>query len=341
MNLLDNIIDINISKETLGIDSAGFNTLLIIGNSKGDIRVKSYNNMIEISDDYDSDTPEYVAASLAFGQSIKLQRILIGQVFEDETYEQAYLKILQEDSSFYGVMIDSKKEDDQIKIANLVETDNKIFGISTGDTNVLDKNNTENVLHKLKELNKQRTFVIYNSQANDEIYPEAAWFGLMLTKDAGSATWAFKSLSGIKTDNLSSNDISALDSKNSNYFCALAGRNIMFNGKVVSGEYIDVITGLDWVTDDLKTQIGNALIQTDKIEFTNQGIAIIESMIRNSLSKAASRNIIDRETIIVNVPDIRTISTSNKKARILPDVKFEARLSGAIHKLKIQGTITI
>lgn len=342
MNLLDNIVDIKISKKSKGISSGGFSTLLIIGDSGKKHRVKSYGNIQEVARDYNFETNEYKSASLAFGQTTKLAKILIGQIMDDEACAEAYGAITRENNDFYGVMITSKETADQLQIAKLVEADNKIFGLSSNDANLLDRNNDSNILHQLNALGYMRSFVIYNSKSDEGVYPEAAWFGLMLTKEAGSATWAYKSLSGIHADNsLSSNDITSLEEKNGNYFSSLAGCNVMFGAKMAGGEYIDTVIGLDWLTDDLKVQVGNAIIHSEKIAFTNPGIAVIESMIRNSLSKAASRDIIDRDSIKVSMPDIRTISEGDKQARILPDVKFEARLAGAIHKLQIQGTISI
>lgn len=341
MNLLDNIVEIKFTKSSASLVPTSFNSLLIIGNSEGKTRVKTYANLHEVAENFDSSTPEFAAAKLAFGQSTKLDKIIIGQVFADESFEQAYRFISESNPQFYAVIITSKDIEEQFKVAALVETENRIFGISSDDAEMLDSKNTTNILHRLKRLNARRTFVIYNSHANFGTYPEAAWFGLMLTKEAGSATWAFKALSGFPVDNISSGSIGALEEKNGNYFCSMAGQDVMFNGKMANGEHIDTITGLDWVTAELKTQIGNAIVSTEKIAFTNQGIAVIESMVRNTLSKAASRDIIDLETIEVSVPDVRTVSKSDKQARTLPDVKFEARLAGAIHKLKIQGIITI
>ena len=115
----------------------------------------------------------------------------------------------------------------------------------------------------------------------------------------------------------------------------------MLDGKTAKGEYIDIVQGLDWLSSDMKTRVANALISSDKIPYTNQGIAVIESMVRNSLNEAAQRDIIDRTSINVTVPDVLSVSPENRLNRILPDVKFEARLAGAIHKIKIQGTVTV
>ena len=64
-------------------------------------------------------------------------------------------------------------------------------------------------------------------------------------------------------------------------------------------------------------------------------------MVRNSLNEAVSRDIKDGSSIKVEVPDIRDISLSSRSSRTLPDVSFEARLQGAIHKIIIQGTASV
>ena len=346
MGLLDNIIDIQISKSTLGVNSADFGTLLIIGNSIGNQRVKSYSTIQEVSEDFEDNMPEFKAANLAFNQETKPKKILIGQILIDEDSEdpqilkKTYIDIKQKMNNFYAVMITSKKESDQLVMASIVENEKKIFGLSTNDSAILDSEDEENILHFLNIDNRQRSFVIYNSFSGED-YPEAAWFGLMLTKKAGTSTWAFKNLNGVIADNLSMSEMNILDDKNANYTCSLGGRDIMCNGIMANGEYIDIIRGLDWIKNDMQTSIANALIQSEKIPFTNQGITIIESIIRNSLNKAAAYNIIDLDSITIDIPDIRSISAEFKQRRILPDVKFKARLSGAIHKLDIQGIVTI
>lgn len=339
MSILDSIVNVKIVKPSGVLTGADFGTLLIIGDSIGKTRVKRYSDIYEVVKDYKEDTLEFKAACLAFGQSTKIDTILIGQVFKDESYTDALKLIIAENNNFYAVMITSKKAEDQIAIADLIETDRKIFGISSNDAKILDSEDTDNILHKLNATNKKRTFVIYNSAADDGVYPEAAWLGLMLTKPAGSATWGYKELGGLKADNISSNDAEIIALKGGNYFCDFAGRKIMLTGQMVSGEWIDMVRGLDWLDNHLKITVGNALISSEKIAFTNQGAAVIESAIYFALKAAANMGIIDEQTIEVSVPDVRKLSESDKVKRILPNVTFKAVIVGAIHSVKIQGSL--
>jgi Protein of unknown function (DUF3383) len=344
MSLIDEIVQVTIAKDTLGITYAGLNTLLILGDTNkkksGVKRIKLYGDIAEVVSDFATHTPEYRCAKLAFSQDTKLPEVLIGQCFDTESFADAYNAITLKNKDFYGVVITSKKAEDQLAIAELAEMEEKIFGLSSSDSKILNANDTESILYSLKEANNFRSFVIYNGAADLE-YPEAGWFGLMFGKKAGSATWAYKSLNGVGVSQLTTNDRTVINNKNGNYFVSMGGIGVMLEGKTTKGEYIDIIQGLDWLTNNMQSKIANALLSSDKIPYTNQGIAIIESMVRNSLNEAVGREIIDESSIKVEVPDIRDISPSERNSRILPDVTFEARLSGAIHKIIVQGTVSV
>jgi hypothetical protein len=58
-----------------------------------------------------------------------------------------------------------------------------------------------------------------------------------------------------------------------------------------------------------------------------------------SLDLALSRGVIDNYTI--NTPDITAVPFIDKANRDLKGVTFEATLTGAIHKIAIQGYVTL
>ena len=342
MSLIDEIVNINISRATSSIDSVNTNNLLIIGKTNKDltVRVQEFGSLSEVAAVFNDATPEHKAASTYFAQSPKPNKVLIGQCLGNETYAAAYPKIALENSNFYGVMIVSDVQADILAIAALVEAENRLFGVSSLDPKTIVSGDVSHTANKLKTANNNRTFCIYNTAAAPN-FPEAAWFGLMLSKDAGSATWAYKNLNGVTADKLTTDNRTILSANNANYYVSFGGVDIMLDGKTAKGEFIDVIMGLDWLTFNLQAKVANALLNSDKIPFTNAGIGVIESMVRNSLNEAAERNIIDATTIKVSVPDVRDVSVESRTARILPNVKFEARLAGAIHKIVINGTVTV
>ena len=90
----------------------------------------------------------------------------------------------------------------------------------------------------------------------------------------------------------------------------------------------------------MQAKIANAFLNADKIPMTNQGIGILENMVRASLNEASERNIIDGQSIIVTVPDVLAVSPADRLARKI-NISFEARLSGAIHIVGIKGTVSV
>lgn len=339
MTLIDEIVEVTIRHETSPISQVGLNILLIIGNSKKAGRVKAYSNILEVRSDYEVNTPEYRAAAAALGQKGRPAKILIGQVMSEESFIDAYHAIAKENNDFYGVVITSQEAQDQLAISEVVEAQEKIFGLSSGDPKMLLSNNEEHILHKLHALGRKRTFVIYHG-TGDSSYIEAAWFGLMFSYAAGSATWNFKALSGVSADNLSTSERAAITLKNGNCFVRLGANNIIHDGKATSGDWLDATQGLDWLNNMLKTSVANAFSTVSKIPYTNAGLTIIHGALHRSLGIAADKEIIDREFDII-VPKIADVAPENRANRILPDVRFDARLAGALHKIKINGIVTI
>ena len=340
MTLIDEIVEVTIRHTANPVSRKGLNTLLILGNSKKVHRLKTYSSIGEVKADYEITTAEYKAASLALSQQGRPAKIMIGQVMGTETITDAYHNIALGNNDFYGVMITSKQPEDQLAISELVEFDEKIFGISMDDKKALIQDNEEHILHKLHSLKRKRTFVVYHGEGGNN-YIEAAWFGLMFSYEAGSASWAYKALNGVVADNLNTSDRSAITSKGGSYFTRLGIHNMVFEGKTASGEWLDAIQGIDWLNNILKTSVANAFAGAAKIPYTTDGLAIIENALRYALSEAAGKQIIDRESIEIFLPQISDIAPDIRNSRILPDVRFDARLVGALHRIKINGTITV
>jgi hypothetical protein len=318
------------------------NKLLIVGafQTKGqatdaELVINTYSSLTDIDTEvYATTSAEYKAAASYFAQSPKPKQLIIahtqanGDKSANETAEAIYTKVAVQDNSFYGVVIVDKTAERQVAVAKLVEADKKLFGVSTEKTEVI-----------ANLTNFNRTFVLHHSKAKDT-YAEAAWFGKMFTKDAGSATWAFKELATVEADKLSTTEVQAIKALNYNFFTNFGGKAIALEGKALSGEYLDIMQATDWLSLYLQSGIANLLLQSDKIPMTNDGIAMVESVIRNSLNEAAQRNLIDKSSIAINVPNVLDISTELRASRTI-EASFSARLQGAIHVLHIKGTVTI
>jgi hypothetical protein len=158
----------------------------------------------------------------------------------------------------------------------------------------------------------------------------------------GSSTWMFKTLVGITVDSITSTQSTNIRNKNGNTYETVGGVNITREGKVASGEYIEVIRGVDWLESRMEERIYSRFVNLPKIPYTNAGIAIIEAEVRAQLQEAVVAGVIDGEqAITVTVPLISEISVNDRANRILPAITFEAKLAGAIHKATVRGTVTV
>lgn len=231
-------------------------------------------------------------------------------------------------------------EDDIKEAAAWAETQKKIYFVTSNDADI-PTSSTSDLFSDLEAFNYDRTAMQYHPDltTSDQFFSEG-WLGVMLPKDPGSATWKFKNISGITSYNLTSSERGFVLGKNGNIYTETAGVDITEEGVVASGEYIDIIRGIDWLEAIIAENIYSTLVNVDKIPFTNEGIASIEGLLRESLDEAVRAGLI-ADDYVTTVPKVADISTANKLARTLPDVEFTATLQGAIHKVEIQGTVSV
>lgn len=340
--LIDEVVNITITRDSVGITRADFGTILILGESVPGIvpNLKTYTSLVEVTVDYANGTPENQIAFHIFAQPIKPDKILIGQKqATDANFIDAYNRLsLSNGEEFYAVVMTSLIDADVLAVAAVVETQSKIFATISADVDIkADANN--NILKQLNALNYNRTFLMYTETPTD--WANAAWLGRMLPLQPGSATWAYKELIGVNDNsNLNATQRANIKLRKGNYFTELAGIEVTFLGTMVNGEYIDVIHGLDWLESFIQENIAELLIAAPKIPYNNNGIGLIENSLRASLQEAVLRGIINQD-FVITVPDILNVSSANKAARLLTNVNFTATLTGAIQNVVINGSVTV
>jgi hypothetical protein len=223
------------------------------------------------------------------------------------------------------------------------ETQKKIFFMSSAEADILTSADTD-IATFMQGQNYDRTSVIYHTNDITVYQPawiETGWPGARLPFDPGSQTWAFKTIAGVASYNLTSAQRTNALAKNANIYTETAGVDITEQGVVASGEYIDIIRGIDWLESRLQEDVFSLLVNTDKVPFTDEGITQVSGIVQAVLEEAAAQGILVLDSIVLTVPLASEVSTANKTARILPDIEFTATLQGAIHKVEITGVVTV
>lgn len=222
-----------------------------------------------------------------------------------------------------------------------IEAQKKIYLPTVNDTgSITAAAGNSDTIDDLATLGYERVGGCYHP-ALDEML-SAAWLGARLNYEPGSATFKFARLSGISTVVLTSTQRSNLRGKNGNSVETVSGIKFCYEGTTSDGGFLDNKIGLDWLEDDMSAGIFGALAGSPKIPYTDAGVSIIKAEVLASLKRAVDRGILaDDPSPVVTVPKVADVSSGNKTARTLPDVKFSATLAGAIHKVIVTGVVSI
>jgi len=256
-----------------------------------------------------------------------------------ESIVDAYTAIKQENADFYAVAMTNKVQADVESIAAQVLTEKRIFGTSSTDSGILATTLTD-IAAVLNANNNERTFVLYTHLAGT--YPEVAWMSRQLSTDPGSSTWKFKTLIGQVASPLTSTESTNATNKKCNTYEKLNGVDITLEGTMASGEFIDIIRGIDWLEARMAERIFSKFVNLAKIPFTNGGIAIIEAEIRGQLNDGIASGLLANDPApIVTKPLASEVSNADKVGRTLPDMAFSATLQGAIHFVTVDGIVAV
>lgn len=258
-----------------------------------------------------------------------------------ETWTACVNAIIADDNDWYGLVATAKTKTDILLISAVIETQTKLYGVSTSEADV--KNGVaDNTLLALKALGYDRTWYQYSADAAN--FPEASLMGGMLPNDPGSVTWKFKPEIGITPDVLSTTEYNNIVNNYGNVYETVGVASIVSSeATVVSGEYIDIIHGTDWLQVRIAEGLFSLLINSKKIPFTEKGSGAIEGVIEYWLKKGEHPdiNLLVPGESIVTMPRVADISDADRLARFFSGITFSGKYAGAVHKIGINGKLTV
>lgn len=245
---------------------------------------------------------------------------------------------------WYGIALTSRAIQDVISTANWTETRPKLFGTASSELAIIDQSANDDVTslaYILSSAGYTRTFLMYHQDANDD-FPECAWFGRCLPLEPGSETWKFKRLATISYSKLSTTQSINAQQKSANTYQFVGGFGITAEGTVSSGEFIDIIRGVDWLTARIQEFVFFVLVNNNKVPYTDAGIALIEAEVRRALELGVANNFLAADPqYTVTVPSAASVDPQDKANRLLKNVNFQATLAGAIHFVEIRGVVSV
>ncbi len=284
-------------------------------------------------------TVDAAAANTFYGFSDFTSNLTFEDVTADASCSAQLDAIKLEDPDFYGIVSTSRGNPEITVIAAWAEAQEKLFFFSTNQTTGKSAT-TGNIGKTLKDLSYARSAGMWNDNWRD--FPEAAFSGRLLPYDPGSETWKFKTLSGATVDSFTETELGNMRSNNLNHYFTLAGRNITAEGKVASGEFIDVVRFRDWVKARIQERVFGLLASEIKVPFTDIGAAMVQAQVESVMQDGLEAGgIAPDPKPVVSVPLVSEVSAQDKSDRNLPDVTFTFTLAGAIHATEVSGTISV
>jgi hypothetical protein len=245
------------------------------------------------------------------------------------------------DDSWYA-MIPAAHDEGTIKhLSTHANNFSKLAVCTSGDTHILDSDNTTDIASLLRSLRSARTALIYSHAPHSGI--AAAWAASMLPTSPGSRTWNFARLQGgMPPTSFTTSARQALDDKRCNYYLQRAGLNVMATGILPDGNYIDTRRGLDFLHARMQESVFATLAKPSKVPFTDAGIAVVESSVRSVLQLGVQSGLLAADPApTVSVPSALSVPQNDRAARRLRTVRFGARLAGAVHSIDIDGYVTV
>ena len=352
-NNLNDIVTCDISIEQPGASASSFDNILIVvpaptgegATEEKVFEVKSVNELLEYG--FKETDVAYKAATIAFAQDPCPKVLFVAVRQDDESITET---LVRADAScdFYGIHLTTyTDESDRTAAMTYAEANYKLYAVEYTDMDTIPD----------ESLGYYRTIHMYAGVAGDTVpennkFAALAWMAKCFGYTPGSETWAFKTLSGIKTASLTTSEKSALAKVNVTPYLEYAGRNITANigGKVDAGEWIDVIRFRDWLKNLIQINVFNFFYANSKVPFNDNGIAGVESQILAALEAGQKNGGIDQTTydddgneivpFTVTVPLAASLTETEKSSRKLTGVTWTARLAGAIHATEIKGKLT-
>lgn len=260
---------------------------------------------------------------------------------DDETTDPGYATdlaaIVLEDNDFYGLAIEAHDAAAITAVAAWAETNKKLFCPTTGDTDCLGSGSTD-IMSTEKALSHVQTALWYSDDPSQ--YLGAGAMAESFPYNPGGQSWALKTISGVSTVSMTTTEKSNVHGKYGNYYVALGGVNVTWEGKTASGEWIDTVRGNGWLISTMQADLYTLLVGTRKVPYTIGGLGIIQAAMQGTLQLAVKRGVLVDGSTGVTMPEIGDISDADKIARVLNDVTFFGQYAGAVHSMVIAGSLS-
>ncbi|MFQ3854544.1 hypothetical protein ACLK29_04590 [Leptospira kirschneri] len=324
--------------------ATAFDALYLVDTTEPYIEIQDPDNLLDPAIGYTPNSPEYKMAAAIFSQSPRVDKIAVLKINSFATVVSELADLRNDGFDDWYWLLTTTRDKAEIKtISTYLNTLEKCYISATSDQSAIDA-----------LLGDERTLLTISNHAED--YPDAAAFGRCGSMPIGSVTWDSKQLNGQKNSDVSMSEQSQILAKHGNLIREMGGVNVFWEGTTMSGQYIDIINGRDFLKARLQEAYHSLKINNDKISMTTSGLKLIEATLREVFRDCGRRGIIARVDdddgrsrsdlgdfqYKLKMPEkISDIPTNDRANRKISNINFSATVSGGINKIEISGTMGV
>lgn len=351
-NLINDIVNVQIRNVTSNTYSRDLNTILVL--AKHDVFTapeiyRVYQDSAQMSEDgFDINSYAFNAVRVIFSQEITPVNVVVGRVpttsVDPADYITAFNQMLMVSQGWLWLISDLRDVATQVTLAGLVQAEDKMYLAATHEAGALVEATTTDLANQIKALSYSNVACWYDVALDtDPNYSEAALVGRCANGIAGTVNFLNKRLVGVTVPSTLTDKNVYTILKNKGYtFAANLEQTVRSSGssKTGSGEWIDAVLAVLWLKVNIRERVFAIIANSEKLPYETEGAAAIEAEIRSVISEGQGYNIIADDTpISVTTPNVLDLTPAQRNTRILPNVRFSCRLSGAINGTVINGEV--
>lgn len=291
---------------------------------------REYRDVDAVAVDYGENSPIYQRAQTYFAQDNHSDRVAVLDYDPSKAYD--VLKAFWGFNWTFAVQVPATITEDTISLSNIFEANkDHMLVVQSNDVTDFDKffgqNYTIGVKHDTKE------------------FMDVALVGAVATLTVGSITWKFKNLNGITPDILTTTELSAIHRTKAFAYVEVNGVGETSEGTTMSGEYIDTIHGIIWVSTNMESSLENFLQANGKVSYDTVGITQISGIATQVMEQAYAQGIILTDELTgkgdytVTTTPRSEQSQDDLSARHYGGLSFTYHASGAIHTINVHGVV--
>lgn len=316
---------------------------------------KAYTDLADIKSDWNEESEVYKMISALFNQSDAqpapeklIRKVTVVGLGEAETPEALIeaLKAYAAKNNNWYIFLTDKTEDEYIrKLSEFAQqSEPGEAALSSGEEDHRKIYFARTANKKLTGVNG-RSVIVYTDNINE--YAEAAYLGAVAPWYPDHVTWKFKMPSGISVPELTVSEIDELEKNHINYVTDEYKNNYVKNGVCSDGEWIDSVLGADWIAQDMRNELYKVFMENKIVPYTDSGFTLVGMAVFKTLNKAVEYGIIASDDdsgagiYEVSIPARRTATEEQIRNRIMPDIRWEAQLQGAVHGIKTKGILKV